>query len=100
MRETIREKYNNLTNDIRTGYNKIMVVDNYDFYRSNPYTIFYLNKNESFEEFKKLWNTCIDNELCYDDILWAFEEKAKQQFDYVELGTLNIYTEEEYELGI
>ena len=100
MRETIREKYNNLTDDIRTSYNKIMVVDNYDFYRSNPYTIFYLNKNESFEEFKKLWNTCIDNELCYDDILWAFEEKAKQQFDYVELGTLNIYTEEEYELEI
>lgn len=100
MRETIREKYNSLIDDLYKNYYKVKVIDNYDFYKSNPYTIFYLHKLDNFEEFKKLWNSCIDSELCYDDILCAFDEKARDNFDYIELGTLDIYTDNVYELEI
>ena len=76
-KKAIMEKYNNLCEDIQTSY-----------------------KNESFDKFEDLWKSCIAKELCYDDILYDFEEKAKEQFDYIELGTLDIYTDSEYELEI
>ena len=103
--KTIREKYNDLRDDLYKNYNKIYVIDNYDFHRSTPYTIFYINKKESFDKFEELWNTVVlesrENDLDYDDILWQFETQAKEyEFDYIELGTLNIYTEQDYELEI
>lgn len=106
MRETIKEKYNDLREDLYMNYNKVKIIDNYDFNRSCPYTIFYLNKNESFDEFKELWNSVIydckelDN-YNYDDILWKFDEKARlDNFDYIELGTLDIFTDKDYTLEI
>ena len=105
MRKTIREKYNDLRDSLYKDYNKIYVIDNYDFHKSNPYTIFYINKNESFDEFKGLWDDVIYNckeldDYNYDDVLWAFEERATREFDYVELGTLDIYTDKDYKLEI
>ena len=105
MKEIIREKYNDLREDLYKSYNKIYVIDNYDFHRSTPYTIFYINKSESFDEFKELWGSVVYeceelDSYDYDDILWKFEEKARDKFDYVELGTLDIYTEKDYELEI
>lgn len=104
--KTIREKYNDLRDDLYKNYNKIYVIDNYDFHRSTPYTIFYINKKESFEEFKELWGSVVYeckelDSYNYDDVLWAFEEKARiDNFDYIELGTLDIYTDKDYELEI
>lgn len=102
--KTIREKYNDLRDDLYKNYNKIYVIDNYDFHRSTPYTIFYINKKEGFDKFEELWTKivleCREQDLDYDDILWAFEEKARDIFDYIELGTLDIYTDKNYELEI
>ena len=102
--KTIREKYNDLRDDLYKNYNKIYVIDNYDFYRSTPYTIFYINKKESFDKFRELWNKTVlegkDLDLDYDDILSEFEKRARDNFDYVELGTLDIYTDKDYELEI
>ena len=105
MNSNIMNKYNDLVEDIMIGYNKIKVVDNFDYCNSNAYTIFYLNKNNSFEDFKDLWNknreTCKEfDSYSYDDILDSFNEEAIVKFDYVELGTLDIYTDSIYELEI
>ena len=104
MRETIREKYNDLVDDLRTSYNKVKVIDNYDWNEYSPYTIFYLNKNESFDKFEDLWTSVVENgrdlDLSYDDILLEFETKARETFDYIELGTLDCYTDSEFELNI
>lgn len=104
MRETIKEQYGCLVENLYASYDKVKVIDDYDWYESNPYTIFYLNKNESFGKFEDLWNNvlneCRDNDLSYDDILIEFHERAKDEFDYIELGTLDIYTDSEYELMI
>ena len=103
MNKTIQEKYNDLREDLYKNYNKIYVIDNYDFHRSTPYTIFYLNKKESFDKFEELWTKnvleCREQDLDYDDILWRFE-RDMEDFDYIELGTLDIYTEQDYELEI
>ena len=96
----IMQKYYDLTDDIKTSYNKIKVIDNYDFYLSHQYTIFYLNKNEDFNKFKDLWEETLNSEWSYDDIIAEFEAKADDLFDYFELGTLDIYTEKGYELEI
>lgn len=104
MRDTIKEQYMCLVKNLHTYYNKVKVIDCYDWCESNPYTIFYLNKNESFDKFECLWNSVINeckyNDLAYDDILNEFDERAKDEFDYIELGTLNIYTDNNYELII
>ena len=104
MRDTIKQDYNNLTGCLQAYYNKVKVIDDYDWYDSNPYTIFYLNKNESFDKFHDLWNNvineCRDNDFSYDDMLNEFDERAKDEFDYIELGTLDIYTDSDYELMI
>lgn len=104
MRETIREKYEDLKEDLYTNYNKVKVIDNYDFYQSNPYTIFYLNKNEDFNKFEYEWKKYVENgrehDYNYDDILWTFEKDMKDIFDYMELGTIDIYTDNVYELEI
>lgn len=105
MRDVIYKEYAHLTKNLCNNYNKIYVIDNYDFKRSTPYTIFYINKKESFEEFKELWGSVVYeceelDSYDYDDILWCFEEKARDNFDYVELGTLDIYTDKDYELEI
>lgn len=104
MRDTIRQHYNNLTDCLQEYYNKVKVIDDFDWHESNPYTIFYLNKNESFGKFQDLWNNvlneCRDNDLSYDDILDEFHKRAKDEFDYIELGTLDIYTDSDYELMI
>lgn len=103
-KEIIKEQYMSLRESIYTSYNGIKVIDNYDFYTSNPYTIFYLNKKEDFNEFAKLWNKvvsdCNKHDYDYDDILWEFEKQATDKFDYIELGTLDIYTDKTYKLEI
>lgn len=102
--EIVLSKYKDLIDSIEGHYYQIKVIDNYDWYKSNPYTIFYLNKRADFNEFKKLWDEnrkqAYEEDLCYEDILDDFWKKAKDRFDYVELGTLNIYTDREYELEI
>ena len=103
MKETIKEKYNNLIDDIYTSYNKILIIDDYDFYESNPYTIFYLSKNESYDKFCDLWKKtlefCRQKDFCYDDILNEFIKQAKN-FDFLELGSIDIYTDSIYTLCI
>lgn len=103
MGETILSKYHDLREDLSKNYNKIYIIDNYDFHRSTPYTIFYINKKESFDKFKDLWTKnvleCREQDFDYDDILWRFE-RDMEDFDYVELGTLDIYTDKDYELEI
>lgn len=104
MRDKIMENYYKITDTLWSNYNKVKVIDNYDYYKSNAYTIFYLRNTESFDEFKKVWKEnieeCREKDYCYDDILDAFDSKAKSIFDYVELGTLDICTREDYELEI
>ena len=104
MRDKIMENYYKMTDMLWSNYNKVKVIDNYDYYKSNAYTIFYLRNTESFDEFKKVWKEnieeCREKDYCYDDILDAFGSKAKDIFDYVELGTLDICTREDYELEI
>jgi len=104
MRDTIKEQYMCLVKNLHTHYNKVKVIDDYDWCESNPYTIFYLNKNESFDKFESLWNSVVNeckyDGLAYDDILNKFDERAKDEFDYIELGTLDIYTDNNYELII
>ena len=106
MKRTIREKYNDLAEDLYIHYNKVLVIDNYDYDRSNPYTIFYLNNNDNFNDFKELWdknkNECQEEKQydCYDNVIDSFYEKARDKFDCVELSTVNIYTKEDYELEI
>jgi len=101
----IVNRYIDLVDDIRSSYNKVKVIDNFDYCKSNAYTIFYLNKNNNFEEFKDLWyknkETCreFDND-CYDSILDSFNEEAMVKFDYVEIDKLDIYTDSIYELEI
>lgn len=102
MKQTIREKYNSLLDDLYKNYNKVKIIDNYDYYKSNTYTIFYLNNTESFDDFRKVWNKVLEENMSedYDTILDEFNKKAKGMFDYVELGTLDICTREDYELEI
>lgn len=101
-REDLINDYVDLIIKIQASYNKIKVIDNYDFYVSNSYTIFYLNKNESFDKFNDLWKeireNCREKDMCYDDILWEFNEKANKKFDYMEIGTLDIYTDSQYKM--
>lgn len=102
MRDKIMKNYYNLTDTLYFHYNKVKVIDNYDYYTSRPYTIFYLNNTEKFDDFRKLWNKTLDENMGedYDTILDEFDKKAKGVFDYVELGTLDICTREDYELEI
>lgn len=102
MRDKIMENYYELTDTLWTHYNKVKVIDNYDYYKSNAYTIFYLNNTESFDDFRKVWNKVLEENMSedYDTILDEFDKKAKGMFDYVELGTLDICTREDYELEI
>ena len=46
MKQEIVDKYNDLVNTLGNNYNKIKVIDNFDWNEYSPYTIFYLNKNE------------------------------------------------------
>lgn len=106
MRDMIMENYYKMTDMLWSNYNKVKVIDNYDYYKSNPYTIFYLNNNNNFNDFKELWNEnkneCREEKQydCYDNIIDSFYEKARDKFDCVELGTLDICTREDYELEI
>ena len=102
MRDKIMKNYNELTDTLWTHYNKVKVIDNYDYYKSNAYTIFYLKNTESFDDFRKVWNKVLEENMSedYDTILDEFDKKAKGIFDYVELGTLDICTREDYELTI
>lgn len=104
MKDIIREKYNSLVEDIRTSYNKIKIVDNFDWNEYSPYTIFYLSKNASFDKFSALWKKIVEEsrekDYTYDDILWLFEYTASYDFDFIALGTLDIYTDSEYQLEI
>ena len=83
------------------NYNKVKIIDNYD---DTTYTIFYLNKKESFDKFEDAWNNMEEeleeNDLSYDEIVYEFEEKNKNKFDFFELAQLDIYTDSEYELDI
>ena len=102
MRDKIMENYYKMTDMLWSNYNKVKVIDNYDYYKSNAYTIFYLRNTESFDDFKKIWNKVLEENMSedYDTILDEFDKKAKGVFDYVELGTLDICTREDYELEI
>lgn len=102
MRDKIMENYYKMTDMLWSNYNKVKVIDNYDYYKSNAYTTFYLRNTESFDEFKKAWNKILEENMSedYDTILDEFNKKAKSMFDYVELGTLDICTREDYELEI
>lgn len=105
MKQEIVDKYNDLVNTLGNNYNKIKVIDNFDWNEYSPYTIFYLNKNESFDKFNDLWEKVKyeineSDDFSYEDILNDFENKAKEQFDFIELGKLDIYTDSEYELNI
>lgn len=101
MKETIREQYNSLYDNIQDNYNKITIIDNWDFTSNNPYTIFYLSKNESFDKVNDIWKECLNKDLSYDDVLWEFDKRiTENNIDCIELGTLNIYTDSEYELEI
>lgn len=102
MRDKIMKNYHELTDTLWFNYNKVKVIDNYDYYKSNAYTIFYLRNTESFDDFRKVWNKVLEENMSedYDTILDEFDKKAKGIFDYVELGTLDICTREDYELTI
>ena len=97
MKNTIMEKYNDLYEDIQMKYNKITIMN-----LDKVYTIFYLNKNDSFEKFQDTWlNFNMKNEeygYSYDEIIDLFYEQAGKDFDYFELGTVNVYTDCEYTL--
>ena len=104
MEKEIMKKYNEIRTMIFDNYDKIKIVDNYDCNSEIPYTIFYLNKQESFDKFKDAWQENINymkelDDYSYDNILNRFSDK-NNDFDYVELGTLDIYTDKEYELEI
>lgn len=98
------QKYKDLADDIRTSYDKIKVVDNFDWNRTIPYTIFYVNKNVEFSRVNKLWLTVREEagqDATYDEILDMFLEKAEaDDMDIVEIGTLDTYTDNLYELEI
>ena len=98
----ILEKYNLLCEDIYTSYNKVKIVDNYDWNEESPYSIIYLGTNESFDRFKDAWEENKEKyrDECYDDIMNYFNENYKNDFDFFELGTLDITTQSEYELNI
>lgn len=104
MKEKIYEEYENLVNEINSNYNKITIIDDYDFNTESPYTLFYLNKNDSFEKFKDAWNNLSeetqDDGLCYDEFIDLFRLKNKDRFDFFELRSLTVYTDSEYELYI
>ncbi len=102
MKERISREYQELVMDLKRDYDKVYVIDKYDFYKSNAYTIFYLNKQDKFNDFKELWNKTLDENMSedYDTILDEFDKVASEKFDYIELGTLNIYTDKDYELEI
>jgi hypothetical protein len=103
MKEKIYEEYENLVNEINSNYNKITIIDNYDFNTESPYTLFYLNKNDSFEKFKDAWNKLskeTQDDYCYDEFIDLFIIKNKDRFDFFELGSLKVYTDSEYELYI
>ena len=63
-----------------------------------------MNKKESFDKFEDAWNNMEEeleeNDLSYDEIVYEFEEKNKNKFDFFELAQLDIYTDSEYELDI
>ena len=104
MRETILERFSDLTEDLFENYDKVYIIDDYDFYESNPYTIFYISKKDNFNDFEEMWENnvkeCREKDYSYDDIADSFYKKARDKFDYVELGTLNIYTDKEHTLYI
>lgn len=104
MRDKIMENYYKMTDMLWSNYNKVKVIDNYDYYKSNAYTIFYLRNTENFDDFRKVWNKVVlegrDLDLCYDDILEYFCKQERDNFDFIELGTLDICTREDYELEI
>lgn len=105
-KKEILERFNELSEEIITKYNKVRVRDNYndldeDF--DGNLTNFYLEKQESFDEFKDLWEENLKNkeqDLSYDEILDNFNEVADGKFDYFENGSLDVYTDEIYELEI
>lgn len=103
--KTIMQNYNNLVDALYENYNKITVIDTYDWDAGKPYTIFYLNKKDSFDNFKDDWNKIKEDikemdDFSYDDILDIFEAKTKNKYDYIELASVNIYTTSVYELEI
>jgi len=104
MRETILERFSDLTEDLFENYDKVYIIDDYDFYESNPYTIYYISKKDNFNDFEEMWENnieeCREKDYSYDDIVDSFYKKARDKFDYVELGTLNIYTDKEHTLYI
>lgn len=104
INRVLLEKYKDLTEDIKMGYSKFRVVDDFDWQVSNPYTIFYVNKNVYVDKVKKLWNTVLSDmgeDATYDEIIDVFLEKAEaDDMDIIELPKLDAYTDHYYELGI
>lgn len=104
MRNEILKKFESLTNDIEENYNKVSIIDSYDY---STYTILYLNKKESFDKFSDLWEKTQDDfnndyfdDDSFDNKLSVFTERAEESFDFIELGTLDIMTDSVYELEI
>ena len=103
MKKDVLKVYNELYSLIQDNYNQIKIIDNYDWNYESPYTIFYLNKEESFEKFEEAWEDIKERyigDLPYDDICYEFDKKYGDKFDYINLGSLNVYTNSEYELTI
>ena len=105
MKNDILEKINSLYDEIAANYNKVKIIDDYDY---EEYSIFYLNKKESFEKFSELWEQFKeDNQdedgsylMGYDDMVSEFYRQVKDKIDYFECGLINVYTDSEYELYI
>ena len=103
MKNEILKKYNDLYDEIVNNYNRVKVIDNYDY---EEYTTFYINKNESFEKFQDLWEQFLEkeeeneNDLSYDEKITKFVKKTQGKVDFFELGTLCVFTNNDYELYI
>ena len=105
MKNDILEKISSLYDEIAANYNRIKIIDDYDY---EEYTIFYLNKKESFEKFSDLWEQFKEDNkdedesylMGYDDIIAEFFKKIEGKVDCFECGLLQVYTESAYELYI
>lgn len=102
MKDKILKEYSILCDDIQNNYNQIKIIDTYDFDEDSPYTIIYLNKNDSFEKFETAWKKTKEEFYGedYDTIYYEFEKENDKKFDFINLGLLNVFTDSEYELNI